>query len=120
MATTRPLKPCTAPGCPNTVTGGRCARHGRLAGQQRTTWTNLYGRDWPRRRLEYLSRHPRCVLCNRLATVADHHPRGIKLLLRHNVDDPHADRYLRPLCGSCHSRETGKREPGGYNASRQL
>lgn len=110
-----PLRPCTAPGCPTPVPGGRCERHSRLAGRQRDRWTFLYGRDWPRRRLEYLAAHPRCALCNRLATIADHWPKGIRLLRKIGVTDPHADNRLRPLCHSCHSRETGRREPGGWN-----
>lgn len=115
MVTTRPQRPCTAPGCPNRTYGGRCPQHTKLAGQQRTHWRALYGDDWPRIRLEYLFRHPWCLLCGRMATVADHHPRGIRLLIKQRNPDLHADRHLRPLCASCHSRETGRREPGGWN-----
>ena len=113
---TPPLRPCTAPGCPQRVPGGRCTRHARLAGQQRDTWTHLYGRDWPHRRLQYLTANPTCVLCGRLAAVADHHPVGIRRLRTQGATDPHADHHLRALCHSCHSRETGRREPGGWNA----
>ncbi len=116
MVATRPLRPCTSPGCPTPVPGGRCDRHTRLAGRQRDTWTQLYGRDWPRRRLEYLAAHPTCRLCGRFATVADPHPLGIRKLLQLHVSDPHADGHLRPLGQPCHSRETGRREPGGWNA----
>lgn len=115
---TAPLKPCTAPGCRNRVPDGRCPVHARLARQQRDTWTSLYGTDWPYIRFEYLRRHPHCVLCQRMATVADHHPRGIRLLIKQGNPDPHADRHLRPLCASCHSKETGKYQPGGWNSRR--
>lgn len=111
-----PLRPCTSPGCPQRVARGRCSQHARLAGQQRDHWTALYGPEWPRVRLDYLSRHPACVLCGQLAVVADHHPRGIRLLRKQNNPEPHADRHLRALCYSCHARETGRREPGGWNA----
>lgn len=113
-----PRKPCTAPGCPNRVESGRCAVHARYAQRQRDTWTSLYGTDWPRIRADYLRRHPRCILCQRLATVADHHPRGIRLLRKQNNPDVHADRHLRPLCAPCHSQETGRREPGGWRSAR--
>lgn len=116
MVTTRPLKPCTAPGCPIRTHSGRCIQHTKLAGQQRTHWRTLYGDDWPRRRLEYLSANPVCVLCGRMASVADHYPRGIRLLIKQNNPDLHADRHLRALCASCHSRETGRLQPGGWNA----
>lgn len=118
--TTAPLKPCTAPGCPRRVPSGRCDFHQRHARQQRDTWTSLYGSEWPRLRADYLRRHPRCVLCRQMATVADHHPRGIRLLRKQRNLEPHADRHLRALCASCHSRETGRREPGGWNAARRV
>jgi len=116
VVTSHPLKPCTSPGCPARVKGGRCAQHAKLAGQQRTHWRTTYGDDWPRIRLEYLYRNPWCVLCGRMASVADHHPRGIRLLTLQGNPEPHADRHLRPLCASCHSRETGRHQPGGWNA----
>lgn len=111
----RPLRPCTSPGCSTRVEQGRCTRHQRLAGRQRDTWTDLYGREWPRVRLEYLTRNPACALCGRMAAVADHFPRGIRLLRLQGNLEPHADRHLRPLCQPCHSKETGRREPGGWN-----
>lgn len=115
--TTLPRKPCTSPGCPvRTTTGGRCDQHQRLAGKARTHWRELYGDDWPAIRLDYLTRNPFCALCGRMAGVADHHPRGIRLLIKQRHPDPHADRHLRPLCHSCHSKETGKYHPGGWNA----
>jgi 5-methylcytosine-specific restriction enzyme A len=116
VPTSRPQRPCTAPGCPQRTYGGKCSRHARLSGQQRTHWRELYGDAWPRIRLEYLARHPTCLLCGRMASVADHHPRGIRLLKKQGNPDPHADRHLRPLCASCHSRETGRLQPGGWNA----
>jgi len=111
-----PRKPCTTPGCPTRVTDGACDQHRRLHRQQRTHWRALYGDDWPQIRLDYLCRHPACVLCGRMASVADHHPRGIRLLIKQRNQDPHADRHLRALCASCHSRETGRLQPGGWNA----
>lgn len=114
MMPTPPLRPCTVPGCPKRVTAGRCSVHARIAGQQRTGWRELYGSDWPRIRLDYLSRNPVCVLCGQLAGVADHYPRGIRLLRKQQNPEPHADRHLRALCASCHSKETIVREPGGF------
>ena len=119
MASHSPLRRCTSPGCPHPVVSGRCAVHSRLARRQRGFWTELYGTEWPAIRLDYLRRHPACVLCGRMATVADHYPRGIRLLIKQNNPHPHADHHLRPLCWSCHSRQTGIREPGGYVVGRQ-
>lgn len=112
-----PLAPCTSPGCPARVRGGgRCDTHKRHHRGQRVTWTDLYGPDWPDRRLDYLEQHPQCALCPRMARVADHYPVGIKRLRERGVASPHHDRYLRPLCWPCHSQQTGRREPGGWNA----
>lgn len=111
---TAPLRPCTTPGCPVPTAAGRCEQHARLAGQQRTGWRALYGSEWPRIRLDYLSRNPFCVLCQRMATIADHYPRGIRLLRKQHNPEPHADRHLRALCINCHAQETARREPGGF------
>ncbi len=120
MATTRrPLRPCTSPGCPTRVQGGRCERHAGLAQKQRQTWTEVYGSEWPNIRLDFLTRNPRCTLCPRMARVADHYPVGIRELRRRGITNPHHDRYLRPLCWPCHSRVTTRHQPGGWNASRQ-
>lgn len=118
----RPLKPCTTPGCPLRSTEGRCdtcrRRQRRNLNHQRERWTELYGADWPATRLEYLVRHPRCTLCPRQASIADHHPRGIRLLRKHGILYPHQDRYLRPLCKRCHDKESARWEPGGWNRDR--
>lgn len=111
-----PKQPCTSPGCPNRVPHGRCDTHNRHARRQRATWTDLYGPDWPRVRIEYLERNPACALCGHLATTPDHYPVGIRELRARRITNPHHDRYLRPLCGPCHSKHTGRTSPGGWNA----
>lgn len=110
MATARPLRPCAYPGCPTRVLNGRCERHT----PRKDTWTTLYGREWPRTRLSFLTRHPRCALCPKLALIADHYPRGIRRLIRDRDPHPNADWNLRPLCHSCHGKETARREPAGW------
>lgn len=114
---TAPLRHCATPGCPNPVAAGRCERC-KARRPKRTGWSQLYGPDWPRIRLDYLERHPRCALCPRQATIPDHYPAGIRRLREMGIINPHHDRYLRPLCASCHSKVTGRREPGGWNAQR--
>jgi hypothetical protein len=116
VAGSAPLRPCTSPGCPARVTGGRCATHDRRARGQRIHWRDLYGSDWPHIRLDYLERHPQCALCPRMASTPDHYPVGIRDLRARGIANPHHDRYLRPLCASCHSQHTGRTSPGGWNA----
>ena len=71
---------------------------------------------WRRTRLDYLSRHPACVLCGKAATDVDHYPRTRRALLAAGVVDPDVDDHLRALCHRCHSQETARRQPGGWNA----
>lgn len=114
-----PLRPCTSPGCPTRVNAGRCTDHDKRARKQRATWSEVYGPRWPDIRLDYLARHPRCSLCPRQAQVPDHYPVGVRDLKARGIVNPHADRYLRPLCWPCHSQHTGRTRPGGFHANRQ-
>ena len=115
----KPRPPCSVPGCPELTTGGRCPTHEREAQQQRgTPGSSAYGPRWPSTRRRYLYAHPWCVLCGRTATVADHFPTSRRQLVAEGVSDPDGWSRLRPLCTSCHSRETAKRQPGGWAAER--
>lgn len=113
----RPRKPCTNPGCSELVANGRCATHARQAEQIRGSSSERgYGTRWARRRADYIYRHPWCVLCGRPSKVPDHYPVSRKDLVDRGETDPDADRHLRPLCSPCHSSETAKHQPGGWNA----
>jgi 5-methylcytosine-specific restriction protein A len=64
--------------------------------------------DWKRRSARFL-RGKLCALCSRHglsipATVADHYPLTRKELLAQGIETPDEEKYLRPLCASCHSR----------------
>lgn len=113
----RALRVCSRPGCPNLTPGGPCATHRREADQARGSSSQRgYDSRWARRRADYLRDHPACRLCPARATVADHHPVSRRDLVAQGVTDPDADHRLRPLCASCHSRETATHQPGGWNA----
>ena len=115
----KPRPPCSVPGCPELTTGGRCPAHEKEANALRVTpGTSAYGRRWPLIRKRYLYAHPWCVLCSRTATVADHFPLSRRQLLARGVVNPDAFGHLRPLCTSCHNRETAKHQPGGWAAER--
>lgn len=62
-----------------------------------------------------LQRDPLCVLCGRVATVADHHPLDRRTLVERGMDadDPE---HGRGLCAACHNRSTAQAQPGGWNA----
>lgn len=113
-----PLRPCTAPGCPNRVAGGRCDTHKRHHRAQRGTMSELYGPDWPTVRMAFLERHPRCALCPRQARIPDHWPVPLRRLLERGIANPHHDRYLRPLCWPCHSKATARHQPAGWYGQR--
>jgi 5-methylcytosine-specific restriction protein A len=66
-----------------------------------------------------LERDPLCVVHlergdHVLATVADHYPRSRRELEALGLD-PNDPEYGRGLCASCHSRETARHQPGGWN-----
>lgn len=113
----RPRRPCPIPGCPHLVTQGRCPAHTTQAEAIRGSSSERgYDTRWARRRAAYLYTHPWCVLCGQPARAADHHPLSRKELVRRRETDPDADKHLRPLCVRCHSSETAKHQPGGWNA----
>jgi 5-methylcytosine-specific restriction protein A len=116
----RPRPPCSVPGCPElTARGGRCPTHAKEAEAARgTTTAKGYGTRWQRVRRRYLYAHPWCVLCSKTATVADHFPESRRSLVARGVSDPDAWSRLRPLCTTCHNRETAKHQPGGWAAER--
>ncbi len=111
------LNKCTTPGCPNRCVKGRCGAC-RLRMARTSPARNRYGPDWSRRRLEYLTAHPRCELCTHQATVPDHYPLSRRILVAMGIGDPDADEYLRPLCDWCHNKETARHQPGGWHRDR--
>lgn len=113
----RAMRVCSVPGCPLLTTGGRCGPHRQQADQARgSRHQRGYGSYWDRRRTEFLRRNPTCRLCQATATVADHYPVGRRDLIGQGVRDPDTDDRLRPLCASCHGKETAQHQPGGWNA----
>lgn len=99
-------------------TGGGCPEHQRFAEQlQGTAAQRGYDARWQRTRAAFLAKPENlfCRRCGALATVADHHPLSRRALLALRVPDPDAHHRLRPLCGPCHSQETGQNQPGGWN-----
>ena len=110
----KPLNPCSTPGCSNLVAHGRCAEHEKQAEKQRGSADKRgYGTRWQRIRKAYLYRHPWCTLCGAMATVADHYPLSRRELVARGAD-PDAPSNLRPLCATCHNRETAQHQPGGW------
>lgn len=115
----RALKTCPTPGCPELVPSGRCDGCTARAEQARGTAAQRgYGSRWARKRRAYLTAHPICLLCGGIASVADHYPTSRRDLVAQGVADPDADHRLRPLCASCHGRETAQHQPGGWAADR--
>lgn len=102
---TRPLGPCTTPGCPGRAThNGKCAEHAaalRAAYEQTRPSATERGYDsaWRVLRHRYLKAHPTCVQCGQPATDVDHiTPR------RQGGTDEWSN--LQGLCRECHSRKT--------------
>lgn len=127
MTRRRSLTVCSVPGCPEyTDQGGRCADHRAEAEQRRGTARQRgYGRRHETRfRPGVLTRDPACLCtdedhghgqpCGQPSVHADHYPLSRRELVAAGLD-PDDPRHGRGLCGPCHSRETAKHQPGGWN-----
>lgn len=110
---------CTVPGCPTLVAGGgRCDDCKRQADQARgsAAQRGYAGKTWRTARAATLQRDPVCVICHTAeSTVADHYPTSRRDLVAMKVPNPDHPSRLRGLCSSCHSRETTRAQPGGWN-----
>lgn len=114
-----PLRPCGTPGCPNRVPGGRCERcRGSRRRHENVRDRGYKTAAWERFRLDYLIRHPRCVLCGRMANTPDHYPVKRRELVARGVLNPDQDCFVRALCNPCHGRQTAIHQPGGWAADR--
>lgn len=71
-----------------------------------------------------MNKNPTCVCveswcphegeCGEPSIIADHHPHGRKELIAMG-EDPDDPKWGRGLCRSCDSRQTARRQPGGWN-----
>lgn len=113
------MKVCSQPRCPTLVPRGtsRCADCAREADRARGNFKQrgYGGPAWERARAVVLRRDRACVLCGAPANVADHYPEGRDDLVARGVTDPDAPHRMRGLCRSCHSKETARNQPGGWN-----
>lgn len=112
------LSVCTTPGCPHLTLDGKCTEHKRAAEQQRGTSAQrgYGGPQWQAARRAVLRRDRVCVVCNvARSTVADHYPTSRRELVEQGAQDPDALYRLRGVCRSCHSKETARYQPGGWN-----
>jgi len=113
----QPRRRCTTPGCGGMAGDnkqrGKCATCRQRAP---TSDAQGYDRHWAKRiRLPFLTAHPTCALCGRLAAHPDHWPTSRRQLLAQRVPDPDAWYRMRPLCGSCHGKQTGILQPGAWS-----
>jgi 5-methylcytosine-specific restriction protein A len=108
---------CTTPGCGEFTQAGKCEACRAEAEKRRGTARQRgYGRGHEQRfRPAVLARDPLCVLCRQRPSVhADHHPLSRRELVDRGLD-PNDPKHGRGLCGPCHSSETAKAQPGGWN-----
>lgn len=109
---------CTTSGCPRDPVPGRakCAECGAPR-RRPSSAAQGYGQEHERRfRARVLARDPVCVLCDAAPSVhADHWPRSKRELREAGLDE-HNPIYGRGLCPPCHSAETARNQPGGWNA----
>lgn len=97
----RALAPCTIPGCPEVVTGGKCERHARQSDLARGgARARGYTRAWEERRAAYLHVHPYCQApgCDRPATDVDHA----------DGSGPHGNNAWANYRAYCHAHHSSK------------
>lgn len=118
MARRPSLRPCSEPGCPELVRGGKCEVH-RLLDRKRSDRRRPGPRDrgydtrWERTQAAYLAAHPYCEDeegCIEPATDV-HHLDGLGPLgpRGHDWDN------LQSLCHPHHSKRTARDQPGGWH-----
>lgn len=108
---------CNVTGCPEITTTTKCDTHTRdKEKERRTTKDPAYSTAGHQRfRTLVLHRDPICVICHIAAsTDADHYPKDRKQLVLEGLD-PNDPNNGRGLCHSCHSKETARNQPGGWN-----
>ncbi|MCZ7414301.1 holin [Streptomyces sp. WMMC897] len=115
----RAPRPCTTPGCPGTPVppSAKCLPcQGRARRPRPSAHAQGYTAEHRRRfRAAVLDRDPVCVLCGQAPSVhADHWPMTKRELRAQGLDEHDPERG-RGLCASCHSSETAKYSPGGWN-----
>ncbi len=114
---TRAKSVCPTSGCATITEGGRCGTCRSKAEQVRGS-ASQRGYNSRSHRIRFrqgvLSKHPFCVLCGSVATVADHHPLSRRELEAQGLD-PNDPERGRGLCKPCHDRETSTHQPGGWN-----
>lgn len=104
---TRPMPPCSVPGCGARSLGhGRCAAHEAERRRQYDATRGSaaergYGADWRAKRAAFLRAHPACELCGAIATEAHH-----RVARRDGGSDDWVN--LAALCQSCHSQVTAR------------
>ena len=111
MSPSRPLKPCSYPGCSALVKGGRCDKHSKQAQQasddrRMSSSKRGYDRRWQQIRLLALSRQPLCCDCEQAGLIVAanevHHIKALRNGGTHAMDN------LLCLCHACHSKRTIK------------
>lgn len=110
-------KVCNVHGCPTLTDGApRCDTHTRAADRARGTAAQRgYNAAHRRFRDAVLARDPWCRLCRTApSTVADHYPLDRRELQARGLD-PNDPTHGRGLCHRCHSSETARLQPGGWN-----
>lgn len=119
----RAMHPCASCGQP---VRGRCTACRQRTDQRRGT-SHQRGYDKQHRlrfRAAVLARDPVCVCtntdhshgprCTSPAVHADHYPLDRRELVARGMD-PNDPRHGRGLCHPCHSAETARYQPGGWN-----
>lgn len=104
------LRPCSRPGCPKLTYSAYCDEHKSSRDRNRpSAWKRGYNYKWQKYRERFLSQHPLCEECGKLATVVDHivpHKGNQTLFWDSNNH--------QSLCETCHNRKTALYDMGAW------
>lgn len=113
---------CRHPSCPGYAekATGFCVTHAGefvprrpFAGAQASPMTLMVKAEYATSRwraftADYLKRHPVCALCGRPSQATDHHLMTAPQMLREFGEFIYDERYYRPLCTSCNTKERNR------------
>jgi 5-methylcytosine-specific restriction protein A len=104
---TKPLHPCSYPGCPKLTASRYCEEHQKLTSRQYERYgrdpasKKRYGRTWRKARERFLAAHPLCEECRKRGQTTPatevHH------ILPLGRGGANHESNLMPLCKPCHS-----------------
>ena len=108
----KPMRPCSHPGCPQLTYGQFCEEHTKEENKRYNRYERnpaskkRYGSAWVRIRNRYIAAHPLCELCKERGELTP--AEQVHHIVPLSQGGTHDESNLRSLCSSCHSGITAR------------